>query len=86
MTSIKDCTWTDHSFINTCMMSFKLIWRSIITERNMLYGATVVASPAKSTHTLHHCQVSDTSILINLHQRIFKREGQTDRVTERERE
>lgn len=48
----------------------------------MLYGATVVVSPSKITYTLHHCQLSDTSTLINLHQRIFERE--TDRVTDRE--
>lgn len=50
----------------------------------MLYGATVVVSPSKITYTLHHCQLSDTSTLINLHQRIFERE--TDRQADSDRQ
>lgn len=63
-------------------MSFKLIWFSLITEKNIFYGATVVASSARITHTLHHCQLSDTSTIIKLHVRIFEREIETDRNIE----
>lgn len=62
-------------------------------RHNIFYGAIGLSSAARITHSLHHCQRSESLTVINYHQRILERERekeiernrQTDRRTEGEK-
>lgn len=47
----------------------------------MFYGATVVVSAARITHTLYHCQLSDILTSYQLTSKNFEREGEKERET-----
>lgn len=47
-------------------------------RHNMFYGAIGLSSAARITHTLHHCQHSESLTVINYHQRILEREREKE--------